>query len=367
MTEAGELSSQEQQPLPVQSRTRRRWLRWILKALGTGLFTLVLVGMMGWTILAVYFAGVDGHNPRTFLASLLAILLLAFLIFMRPFRRSVLACFCLFVIVLVWFFSLQPSNDRDWATDVAMIPTARIVGNLVTIHNVRHFDYRSVTDFTPRWEQRNYDLSKLRTVDFLLSFWGPKAIAHAMVSFGFDGNRYLAASIEARRQKSESYSAVASFFRQFELVYVFADERDLIGLRTNYRHENVYLYHSTLTPAQARALFLSYLDNANSLARKAQFYNALTSNCATNAMENARQGAIPTQFSWRVLLNGFVTAQLYANHRIDTSLPLEQLIARSNIDAAANKAGNSADFSSIIRAGLPVPAGFTFSQARSLD
>jgi hypothetical protein len=335
---------------------KHRLLVRFVKVLGLLLLGLTLIGILGWSVLAVYFSGTAGRSPRGIFALIFAVAFIASLVFIRPRKYGVCACFGLFAIVLLWFFSIKPSNDREWAPDNAAIPTSEIKGDQLTIHNIRNFDYRSQTDFTPRWEDRTYDLSKLRTADIMQVFWGSKAIAHAMVSFGFEGDQYLAVSIEARKQKTQSYSAIQGFFRQFELIYIFSDERDVVRLRTNYRHEDVYLYRSTLSSNQAKELLLSYLEKANALAREPQFYNALTSNCATNVLQNAKAGNLPTQMSWRILLDGYAAKQLYNNRRIDTSLPFDELIARSYVNAAANKADQDPDFSRKIRIGLPNPA-----------
>ncbi|MCE9620577.1 MAG: DUF4105 domain-containing protein [Planctomycetes bacterium] len=316
---------------------------------------MLLLGTTGWAVLAVYYTDLAGGSPRAIPAGVYAAAALACVIFIRPRRYGALACFAMFAMAVLWFFSRTPSNNRDWRPETASLPSAEIVGDRVTIHNVRNFDYKTETDFAPRWETRTYDLSKLRTVDAMLVYWGSPAIAHAMVSFGFDGDQYLAVSIEARMQQSESYSTVQGFFRQFELVYIFSDERDVIRLRTNYRHEDVYLYRSTFTPEQARELLLGYLEHANQLAREPQFYNAATSNCATNVLENAKSVNLPAHMSWKILFSGYAAEQMYANHRIDTSLPYEELVARSHVNDAANKADQDPNFSLRIREGLPMP------------
>ncbi len=339
---------------PVLPPKRSRWRRLLILLLKL-LLAATLLGITFWCALAIYFSGLNGRSPRPILAALFVLAMAASLIFIRPRRYGVFACFGLFLIVLTWYFSITPSNDRDWAPDVASIPSAEIVGDRLTIHNVRNFDYRSETDYTPRWEDRTYDLSKLRTVDVMLVYWGSPAIAHAMVSFGFEGDQYLAVSIEARREKTEYYSAIQGFFRQYELIYIFADERDVVRLRTNYRHEDVYLYRTTAPPADARALLESYLDRANALARSPEFYNALTSNCATNILGHARSANLPSQMSWRVLLSGYLPWQLYTNHRINTSLPFEELVAKSHVNAVANQADKDPEFSKTIRAALPMP------------
>jgi hypothetical protein len=280
----------------------------------------------------------------------------AAVLFARPRRYGLAAVGLLFAIVLGWFFTRTPSNDRNWLPDVARVASAEVEGNRLVVHNVRDFDYRSETDFTPRWTDRTYDLGKLRTVDLILVYWGSKAIAHAMVSFEFDDAQHLAVSVETRKETGESYSTVQGFFRQYELYYVFADERDVIRLRTRYRNEDVYLYRTTVGPEQARNVLQSYVRAANALNDRPQFYNALTSNCATNVLDHARDGKMPAKMSWEILLSGYAARQAYRNGRLDSSMPFEQLEARSHVNAAALAADADPNFCERIRAGLPNPA-----------
>jgi hypothetical protein len=311
--------------------------------------------MLGWLGLAVYFA--DTHaGARRVRAALFVLASLAALLLVRR-RRHGLAVFgATFGLVLAWFFSLRPSNDRAWAPDVARLASAQINGDWLTVHNVRDFDYRAATDFTPRWVDRTFDLADLRSCDFMLVYWGSPAIAHAMVSFGFVDGRYLAVSIETRKEETEAYSTVQGFFRQYELIYIFADERDVIRLRTNFRNEDVYLYRTTATPSEARKILMSYVSHANSLKEQPAFYNALTSNCATSVVTDVRGAGVPAKMGWEVLLSGYAAHQAYANGRLDTSLLFEELRRRSHINAAARAAGNDAEFSRSIRMGLPNPA-----------
>jgi Domain of unknown function (DUF4105) len=169
----------------------------------------------------------------------------------------------------------------------------------------------------------------------------------------FDDSQNLAISIETRKEKGESYSALRGFFRQYELCYVVADERDLIGLRTNYRGEQVYLYPIRAPASQARALLVDYLDEVNRLAEHPQWYNALTQNCTTTIRGHAQNIGAGGRVDWRLLANGHVDELLYERGQIDTSLPLAVLRARSNITAKARAADDSADFSTLIRENLP--------------
>jgi len=349
------MTSSDETTSPTSSLKRRGFFRRCLRWLGIGLLALVMLGMLLWAVLAVYFA--DTHTgPRTIRAVLFALASLAVVIFIRPRRYGLAAFGLLFLIVLGWYFSLSASNDRDWAPEVSKVPWAQIDGDRLTVHNIRNFDYRSETDFTPHWEDRTYDLAKLRSFDFMLVYWGSPSIAHAMVSFGFDDGQYLAVSIETRREKPESYSTVQGFFRQYELIYIFADERDVVRLRTDYRNEDVYLYRTTGTPAQAREVLMSYLAGTNELKDHPAFYNALTSNCATTVITRVQDAGIPAKMSWEILLSGYAARKAYANGRLDTSMPYEELQKRSHINATARAIGNNPDFSKLIRVGLPNPA-----------
>lgn len=336
-------------------RPRRAVVRRLTRWVGIGLLAVLLTFMLAWAALAVYCA--DTHaGPRRTAAALYVVAAVAAVVIVRP-RRVGLAVFvALFVTVLGWFLSRAASNDRDWADECARVAYAEIDGDRVTLRNVRNFAYRTETDFTPRWEDRGYDLRTVERADLFLVHWGSPHIAHVMVSFEFDDGRHLCVSIEARKERTESYSAVGGFFRQFELIYVFADERDVVRLRTNYRTgEDVYLYQTDLSPAQARAALESYLGAANSLAAAPRFYNALTSNCATNVLEHARRGGGVAPLTADVLLGGHADRQAYRNGRLDGSIAFDELKRRSLINPVARAADGDPNFSRSIRAGLPDP------------
>ena len=192
---------------------------------------------------------------------------------------------------------LKPSNDRDWLPNVARTPWATVAGDTVTVHNIRNFTYRTETDFTPAWYDKSYDLRKLEGIDIVASYWMGPDIAHVFVSFAFAGGDHLAMSIETRTEKGEGYSAIKGFFRQYELYYVVADERDVIGLRTNYRSdppEDVYVYRIKSNPEGRRAFFLEYVRQINALKDHPEFYNSLTTNCTTNIWtQQPRQSGPP--------------------------------------------------------------------------
>jgi len=313
----------------------------------------LLVGPIVWSAAALWY---DGPSSRA-LAGVLAILFaggsFGVLALARAAWRGAVAVALAFGVVLVWWLTIEPRNDRLWQPDVAKLSTAEITGSLLTLHNVRNFEYRSDTDFTPRWETRTYDLTKIQGLDLFISYWGPRAIAHTILSWQFDGAAPLAISIETRKEQGEEYSAIRGFFRQFELYYVLADERDLIRLRTNFRGEDVYLYRLRTPPARARALLMDYLAKVNKLAKTPDWYNAFTHNCTTTVFLHIRDLGIPFTWNWKMFLNGYLDERLYEEGIINTSLPFEQLRARSAISQVARTIEHVADFSTVIRAGLP--------------
>ena len=166
------------------------------------------------------------------------------------------------LLVAVWWTTISPSNSRDWQADVAVLPRATIQGDRVTLHNIRNFTYRTDTDFTPGYYDKTFELARLSSVDLIAVYWMGDAIAHIMLSFGFGGTDYVAFSIETRKEKNEDYSTIKGFFKQYELMYIAGDERDLIRVRTDYRdpQEDVYVYRLRMPPERARLLFLEYVE-----------------------------------------------------------------------------------------------------------
>jgi hypothetical protein len=324
-----------------------------LRAIGLGLIWLLLAGLTAWAAAALY---VDFPLQGAGIAAAMVYLALVAACFtlLSGQRRKIIACAALFLLVLAWWWTLQPSNARDWQADVAQTPWAEIDGDKVTIHNVRNFGYRTETDYTPNWETRTYDLRDIRGADLFITFWGSPWIAHPIISFQFGDHDHLAFSVETRKEVGEEYSTVRGFFRQYELIYIIADERDLIRLRTNYRMgEEVYLYRTTATPEAAREVFLDYLRGANELQRNPAFYNAITSNCTTNIRIHTKAAADvhAAPWDWRLLLNGKGDEFAYQNGRLAGDLPFAQLKAQAHINDAARAADQSSEFSDLIRVG----------------
>jgi Domain of unknown function (DUF4105) len=328
-----------------------------VKRVAGGLARAAIGLFASWAALALWFDG-PAARPLAAVASVAVVACtLAALARVRSPGRALAVALLPPVAVLAWWLTLSPRNDRDWQADVARTPTAEVRGGVAVVHDVRDFDYRSETDWTERWETREYDLSKLRGADLFVSHWGPTLIAHTIMSWDFGDARPLAVSIETRKEKPESYSAVRGFFRQYELVYVAADERDVIRLRTSFRGETVYLYRLAASAEGARALLLQYFDAMNALAASPAWYNAATNSCTTTIFRNLKVVAPRSRFDWRLLANGRLYELAYEQGRVDTSLPLAELHERSDLTARARACADRDDFSACIREGLPRPAG----------
>lgn len=313
---------------------------------------IVLVAVTFWAIGALYF---DFPVPalRRPAAIIYMLAVFAIVALVRGAWRKVGVVGAGFIVVLGWWLTLQPSNDRDWQTDVARTAWAEIDGDRVTLHNVRDNDYRTELDYTPHWETRTVYLSKLRGIDLFMNYWGPKWMAHPVVSFEFDDALPVCFSIEVRLAKGEEYSSLGGIYRYAELIYVCADERDVVRLRSNFRKtQDVYLYRTRATSEQARERFREYLATLNSMHKHARWYNAITSNCTT-AIRAQRAAEQRLPWDWRILVNGDLDQMLYEHGALAGNLPFAQLKEAAHINAAARAANEAADFSARIRVGRP--------------
>jgi hypothetical protein len=349
--------------------TAVRWLAGLI------LFTLALAATV-WTAFALWYrvpgdAYLRGGAAAVWLAFVLSLVLLG--------RKSPLVAGGLFlaslIVVGVWWQTIRPSLDRDWAPDVARTVTGTIEsrspqmqgeggqqtdgqqsagglpGNVVTLQNVRNFRWTSESNAEPLWETRSYDLDTITETDLVLSYWGMDAIAHTLVSFGFADGRHLVFSVEIRRETTEQFSSIAGFFKSYELAFIAADESDILYLRTNMRREDTYLYPLDLSRQAAAALFLTYVNAANARAEKPQFYDTLTTNCTTVIFDLARLVSPGIPMDWPILLSGYLPSYLLAENATLWKLPEPELRAKAAISAKAlAHPSNGADYSTIIRA-----------------
>ena len=325
------------------------------------LLVLVLSALSGWGTLAIYFG--DSHTSplQTVLATTFGLAGFTAIIcqFSRRWRYISAGVFCvLFTVVLLWWLNITPSNEREWQADVDKLAYATIDGERVTMHNIRNSAYRSETDFTPAYYSKTYDLSKLNSIDLFAIYWMGPAIAHTIISFGFDGEDYLAVSIEARKELGEGYSTIKGFFRQYEQIHIVADERDVIRLRTNFRKnppEDVYRYRLQGSPELARQFFLEYVKTINEEKDHPSFYNTLTANCTNVIWMHAQVNPDRVPFSWKMLASGYAPEYLYDMGRLDTSVPFAELTQQGYVNPDAQALGDAPDFSQRIRAGQLTP------------
>jgi hypothetical protein len=324
-------------------------LQKVLHRAGIVLLAIVLLLAFAWAFGALHF---DGPAPWFAIANAVAIAALFF--FVKPWRWKLTAFAAWFALVLGWWLTLKPTHEADWQPDVAQLARAEIDGDLVTLHNVRNCEYRTEKDYTPRWETRTVRLSQLTGIDMAIDYWGSPYMAHPIVSFQFADAPPVCFSIETRKKKGQSYSAIGGLYRQFELVYIAADERDVIRVRTNYRKgEDIYLYRLAIKPEKARERFMEYLGALNRLHEKARWYNAITTNCTTT-IRSQHNASERLPWDWRMLVNGKGDELLYERKAIRTAdLPFAELKRRVHINAAAREANDSPDFSKLIRAGVP--------------
>ena len=324
---------------------------WLLTTL------LVVVPVSAWSAMALWFRFPGPEWARAVAAGLFVVLGLGTATALFTQRRATAAvAFALaFAALIVWWSTIRPPADGDWAPDVARQTTATVDGDILTLSDVREFEWVSDTDFLERWSKRSYDLSKLKTLDLFLAYWAGPEMAHVIMSFGFDDGDHIAWSVEIRRERSSEYSPVADAFKSHTLVYLATTERDSVRLRSNVRGEDVRLYRLSTPPEQARALLIEYAMQSTALAAEPKFYNSILANCATVVFKIVRAAGGTFPLDWRLVINGFLPGYLYDHRVVATTMPLSELMERARISEKARAADQSPDFSRLIRIGVPSP------------
>jgi len=327
----------------------------LLRFAATLLATLIVGSSAIWGACALWFQAQGGQALKTLSVLLWTGFSLTLMIALWQGRTAAgLATFAMaFGALLIWWRRIEPSNDRIWADDVAQMTTGTADGNRITLRNVRNFDWRSNTDYTQRWETRHYDLDRLNSVDMIMSYWTGPAIAHMLISFGFDGGEHVVFSVEIRRERIESFSEIGGFFKEFELSVIAADERDVIRVRTNVRGEDTYLYRLRMPVSAIRSLFLGYIDEANTLVRTPRFYNTITVNCTTLVYQMMQRivGYLP--LSYRLIFSGYLPEYVYRVGGLDQRYSIQELRALGRISERARGSNGSVSFSTDIRRGIP--------------
>lgn len=268
-----------------------------------------------------------------------------------------IACILALAILILGIIQIttEPSNTRDWNPDQAVLPFADIENNQVQIHNIRNFTYTSPSNFTPGYYDETFDLAALQRVWYVVEpFSGLKGSAHTFLSFEFENNKFVSISVEIRKEKDESFSALKGMFNTYELMYVIASETDVIKLRSNYRKDDVYLYPIATTHDKARALFLDMINRTNKLKEQPEFYNTLTNNCTTNIARHVN-AVTPHKVPWfalQLVLPANSDALAYKLGLIDTTLPFEEAREYFHINSRAIEHADDPDFSIKIRSAV---------------
>lgn len=268
--------------------------------------------------------------------------------------RAVLSVCCgwlLLVLPMLGCASMRPSNYRDWSPDQAVLPRADITDDRVVVHNIRNCTYLTDQSYVVHYYDKEFDLNRIDAIDFVVvPFKDMPSLAHTMLSFHFRDGQRVAVSVEVRKKRGEEYNLVKGLLRQYEIMYVVGDERDLIKLRTNYRKDDVYLYRARATPEQARKLFVDVMNRVNCLAAKPELYDLISNNCTTNIMRHVNHLApnkVP--YTWDLLFTGHSDRLAYDLGLLDTDLPFEEAKRRAKISDVARRYADDPDFSGMIR------------------
>lgn len=325
--------------------------------LGTFITIVVLVLTAGWATLALWYRLPASEIVRYGVCSIFALLGIATIIAQFGGRRyRWLTSFAVaFGAVLVWWNSIDPPADGNWPPDLARHVTGEINGEILTLTNVREFQWRGEQDFTEKWATEVYDLSELQTFDLFLSYWGGPTMAHFVLSFGFADGRYVAWSVEVRREIGSGFSPLADLFKSHSLIIIAAAEEDVLGVRSNIRGEDVQIYRMRATPEQARELLLEYVREANDLVSTPRWYNSLTTNCTTAIFKMLSAAGEGIPIDWRIIVNGNIPSLIYDRGTVNTNVTFSELTSSARIAPRAIAAGLDENYSTAIREGVPKP------------
>ncbi|MFT4547346.1 MAG: hypothetical protein ACI8XO_003469 [Verrucomicrobiales bacterium] len=243
------------------------------------------------------------------------------------------------VLCTLMVLARRPKLNGNWVDEQARLTRVEIDGDLMTVENYRHTVYRSLEDYEVEFKEKVFDLSQLQSVDFLVvpfSAW--RGLAHVFVSFGFSDGEYLAVSVEARRETGEPYSPVGGLYRMYEVIYVFGDERDVVGKRAVFQKHPVYLHPMIADHASARGLLESMVAQTNELTEKPQFYHTVTNTCTSNVLVHATElENRPRRYDFRLVFPGFADGLGVEIGLIDAPDGLQALREISLINARAEE------------------------------
>lgn len=330
-------------------------MKTLARRLAIGIIVAAAALAVIWASLALWYRLPFPESFRGLASGAFALSCLASIIVFASQKTARSALFVIFALagVLIWWSTIIPPRDADWSPDVARQVTGNVVGDRLTLNNVRNFVWRTNEDFSEQWETREYDLGKLASVDLFMSYWSGPLMAHMIMSFGFEDGSHIAWSVEVRRHRGGAFSPIGDLFKSNPLVIVAADERDVVGVRSNVRGEDVQLYRMTLPRLSARQLLVAYVDDANRLAEEPRWYNSITTNCTTAVVSMMRAVGDAIPFDWRLYVNGYVPDYAYRLGALDTGIAMSTVQQAAHIDKRAKAIGLKPGFSAAIREGVP--------------
>jgi hypothetical protein len=265
------------------------------------------------------------------------------------------AAFILAAAFFIWQWFLQAPTEGDWQGPLAVQAHADFNGDQVTIKNIRNFRYKSEYDFDANYYDQTFDLNKISKIWYIVEpFENRNYAAHTFLSFEFSDGKFITISIEARKKKGQDYSLILGMFKTYPLMYIAADERDSIYMRTSVRQNEVYLYPAKATPEQARLLFVDMLLKMNELAEKPTWYNTFTANCTSAIADHINKiwpGRLP-KFLWQAWITGYAEKMVFENGLIETDLNLQEARKKYFITNKSNGVGDAPDYSQKIREGF---------------
>jgi hypothetical protein len=304
---------------------------WIIAALVLPIAAAIALWMAG----ALYFDLSRKARWGRVLAWVWVVGVIALFVVWQPVWQPFAVLLGIWALFVAWWLRLKPRNDREWDPSVAVLARGVRAGDAITIENVRNLEYRTLTDFTPRYETRTIHLANLQALDIVFFHWGARCMSHPVLIFDFGPEGRICISIEVRYRKGQIYSLVRSLYRQQELIFTVSDERDAILRRTKHGNQTAYLYRFNATAEERRTAFLDYLGAFNSLCEKPRWYHGLFANCTTTyyRFPNSR-----LRLDWRVIINGRLDQALYEDGRLDHTLPFPELQKSALLNEVANSA-----------------------------
>ena len=329
----------------------------LIRGIVLGALVLLIAYLTIWSALALWYRLPTPELVRAGLAILTILFGLGVILSLFTPKRvyAVTAFTALMAVIGVWWSTIVPTENGNWSPEVARQVTGEINGDILTLTDVREFKWRSKADYTVGWGTRQYDLSTLKSLDMFLSYWAGPEMAHLIFSFGFEDGRYLAWSVEVRRQIGGGFSPLADFFKSNTLSIVASEESDVIGVRTNFRGENVFIYRLNTDSKNIRKLLEEYVVDANELARQPEFFNTLTTNCTTTVYRMMIAVGATTPLNWRLVVNGYLPQYAYQQGVLDKNFTVEELHSLGQIDTRAKAVGLNGRYSAAIRVGVPDP------------